>query len=61
MDNLAAKFDCVFSEFHISKTCNSILHKTIIDLGQLSLDNTQHLKEEVVEISPVLLLYQMLS
>ena len=32
MDNFATKFDRVFSELQISKICNSLLHKQIIDL-----------------------------
>ena len=32
MDNFATKFDRVFSELQISKTCNSLLHKEITDL-----------------------------
>ena len=32
MDNFASKFDRVFSELQISKTCNSLLRKQIIDL-----------------------------
>ena len=32
MDDFATKFDRVFSEFQISKTCNSLLCKRIIDL-----------------------------
>ena len=30
MDSFATKFDHVFSELQISKTCNSLLHKRII-------------------------------
>ena len=32
MDDFASKFDRVFSELQISKTCNSLLCKQIIDL-----------------------------
>ena len=32
MVNFATKFDRVFSELQISKICNSLLHKQIIDL-----------------------------
>ena len=32
MDNFATKFDRVFSELQISKICNSLLRKQIIDL-----------------------------
>ena len=32
MDDFASKFDRVFSELQISKTCNSLLRKQIIDL-----------------------------
>ena len=32
MDDFAAKFDCVFSELQITKTCNALLRKLIIDL-----------------------------
>ena len=53
MDNLVAKFNRVFSEFQISKTCNSLLHQRTIDLEQSSLDNTQYLKQEIIEISTV--------
>ena len=32
MDDFASKFDRVFSELQIFKTCNSLLRKQIIDL-----------------------------
>ena len=53
MDNFATKSDRVFSELQISKTCNSLLRKRIIDLGRSSLDNAQYLRREMIEISPV--------
>ena len=53
MDDFAIKFDCVFSELQISKTCNSLLRKRIIDLERSSLDNAQYLRREMIEISPV--------
>ena len=53
MDNFATTFDRVFSELQISKTCNSLLRKRIIDLGRSSLDNAQYLRREMIEISPV--------
>ena len=54
MDNFASKFDRVFSQFQISKTCNSLLRKRVIDLEQSSLDNTQYLrKKKMIEISSV--------
>ena len=40
MDNFATKFDHVFPELQISKTCNLLLRKPIIDLEQSSLDNS---------------------
>ena len=46
-------FYCVFSELQISKTCNSLLCKRIIYLGQSSLDNAQYLRREMIEIYPV--------
>ena len=42
--NDLTKFDCVFSELQISKTCNSLLHKQIIDLMRSSLGNAQYLR-----------------
>ena len=53
MDDFASKFDRVFSELQISKTCNSLLRKRIIDLERSSLDNAQYLRREMIEISPV--------
>ena len=53
MDNFATKFDRVFSELQISKTCNSLLRKRIIDLEWPSLDNAQYLRREMIEISLV--------
>ena len=53
MDNFAPKFDRVVSELQISKTCNSLLRKRIIDLERSSLDNAQYLRREMIEISPV--------
>ena len=53
MDNFATKFDHVFSELQISKTCNSLLCKQTIDLEQSSLDNAQYLRTEMTEISSV--------
>ena len=47
------KIWCVFSELQISKTCNSLLRKRIIDLERWSLDNAQYLRREMIEISPV--------
>ena len=53
MDNFATKFDRAFLKLQISKTCNSLLRKRIIDLGWLTLDNFQYLRGEMIEISPV--------
>ena len=53
MDDFTSKFDRVFSELQISKTCNSLLRKRIIDLERSSLDNAQYLRREMIEISPV--------
>ena len=53
MDDFATKFDRVFSELQISKTCNSLLGKRIIDLERLLLDNAQYLRSEMTDISPV--------
>ena len=53
MDDFARKFDRVFSELQISKTCNSLLHKRIIDLEWSSLNNAQYLIREMIEISSV--------
>ena len=53
MDGFATKFDCAFLELQISKTCNSLLRKQIIDLERLTLDNLQYLRGEMIEISPV--------
>ena len=53
MDDFATKFDRVFSELQISKTCNSLLGKRIIDLERLPLDNSQYLRREMIDISPV--------
>ena len=53
MDDFPSKFYLVFSELQISKTCNSLLPKRIIDLKQSSLDNAQYLRREMIEISPV--------
>ena len=53
MDGFASKFDRVFSELKISKTCNSLLRKQIIDLERSSLDNAQYLRREMIEISAV--------
>ena len=53
MNDFASKFDRVFSQFQISKTCNSLLRKRIIDLEQSSLDNAQYLRKKMIEISPV--------
>ena len=53
MDNFASKFDRVFSVLQISKTCNSLLRKQIIDLERSSLDNAQYLRREMIEISSV--------
>ena len=44
MDSFTTKFDHIFSELQISKTCNSLLRKQIIDLGRSSLDNSQCLR-----------------
>ena len=53
MDDFPSKFDSVFSELQISKTCNSLLRNGIIDLEQSSLDNAQYFRREMIEISPV--------
>ena len=53
MNNIITKFDHVFSELQISKTWNSLFCKQIIDLKQSSLDNSQYLRREMIEISPV--------
>ena len=53
MDDFASKFNRVFSVLQISKTCNSLLCKRIIDLERSSLDNAQYLRREMIEISPV--------
>ena len=53
MDDFASKFDHIFSKLQISKACNSLLCKWIIDLEWLSLDNAQYLRREMIEISPV--------
>ena len=53
MDDFAKKFDRVFSELQISKPCNSLLRKRIIDLERSFLDNSQYLRGEMTEISPV--------
>ena len=53
MDDFTSKFDCVFSELQISKSCNSLLRKRIIDLEQSSLDNAQYFRREMTEIYPV--------
>ena len=37
MDDFATKFDRVFSELQITKTCNSLLRKRIIDFERSSL------------------------
>ena len=55
MDDFATILDRVFSELQISKTCNSLLRKRIIDLERSSQDNSQYLRKEMIEISPVLL------
>ena len=51
--DFASKLDHVFSELQISKTCNSLLSKQIIDLERSSLDNAEYLRREMIEISPV--------
>ena len=53
MDDFTSKFDRAFSELPISKTCNSLLRKRIIDLEGSSLNNAQYLRKEMIEISPV--------
>ena len=53
MDDFARKFDRVFSELQISNTCNSLLHKRIIDLERSSLNNAQFLRREMIEICSV--------
>ena len=53
MDDFATTFDCAFSELQISKTCNSLLRKRIIDLERSFLDSSQYLRREMTEISPV--------
>ena len=53
MDDFATKFDRVFSELQISKTCNSLLRKRITDLERSSLNNFQYLRSEMIQISPV--------
>ena len=45
----------LFFEFQISRTCNSLLCKRIIDSERSSLDNAQYLRREAIEISPVAL------
>ena len=40
-------------KLQISKTCNSLLRKRIIDLERSSLDNSQYLRRVMIEISPV--------
>ena len=47
MDDFASKFDRVFPELQISKTCNSLLRKRIIVLERSSLDNAQYLRREM--------------
>ena len=53
MDDFATKFDRVSSELQISKTCNPLLRKRITDLEQLSRNNFQYLRSEMIQISPV--------
>ena len=52
MGFFATKFDGNFSELRISKTCNLLLRKRIIDLERSSLDNAQYLRKEMTEIFP---------
>ena len=52
MGFFATKFDGKFSELWISKTCNLLLRKRIIDLERSSLDNAQYLRKEMTEIFP---------
>ena len=51
MDDFGKKFDLIFMQ--ISKTCNSLLHKRIIDLKPSFLDNVQYFRRDIIEISPV--------
>ena len=51
MDDFGKKFDHILMQ--ISKTCNSLLHKRIIDLEPLFLDNAQYFRRDIIEISPV--------
>ena len=46
-------FFLFFSELQISKTCNSLFRKQIIDLEWSSLDNAEYLRREIIKISPV--------
>ena len=55
MDDFAAKFDCVFSELQISKTCNALLRKLIIDLEGSSQKSFQCFRRKMIEICPVTL------
>ena len=53
MDDFAAKFDCVFSELQISKTCNALLRKLIFDLEGSSQESFQCFRRKMTEICPV--------
>ena len=53
LGDFPSKFDLVFSELQISKTCNSLLRRTIIDLERSTLNNPQYLRREMIEISLV--------
>ena len=50
MDDVASKFNRVFSELQFSKTCNSLLRKRIVDLEGSSLDNAQYLRREMTDL-----------
>ena len=55
-ENLSEKInDLTKKKLQISKTCNSLLRKRIIDLERSSLDNAQYLRREMIEISPITL------
>ena len=51
MGDFVTKFDRVFSELQISKTCNSLSCKQIIDLEQSSLDNAKYFSPILLEAS----------
>ena len=53
LDELTSKHSQVISELAVSKKCNSLLLERIQQLERESLDSSQYLRREMIELNPI--------